>query len=196
MWATATLCNVCYSPGYICLGGCALRNALETRFQLKRHNKNKHNHIDTFDDTIDSDWNDPTEQVIPLVVPPTVLCSKALQIFLNKSISDGMLVAIRHFVGGACYSTSMLGRNVMETVPLHDTYIVLLTARLVFRIGTVHQVLLSSLLSVFVYARPQTGPSSLPITRSQMRVPPSLRRCQLPGHVNLGRGMPTYRWLR
>jgi hypothetical protein len=41
-------------------------------------------------------------------------------------------------------------------------------ARLVFRIGTVNQALLSSLLSVFVLARPQTGPSSLPITRAQL----------------------------
>jgi hypothetical protein len=41
-------------------------------------------------------------------------------------------------------------------------------ARLVFRIGTVNQALLSSLLSVFVLARPQTGPLSLPITRAQL----------------------------
>ena len=154
MWATATLCNVCYSPGYICLDGCALRKALETRYQLKRHNYKKHTDQNTPGDTCNRDWIDPEDDFLPLTVPQDVLRSTALQIFLNKSISDGMLAAIRNFVGGACFSTSMLPRNVVDTVPLHDTYIVLLTARLVFRIGTVHQVLLSSLLSIFVYARP------------------------------------------
>ncbi len=169
MWATATLCNVCFARGYICLDGCSLRKALETRLQLKQHNKDKHTPRNAVDNITSPDWMDPEEEFIPLLVPPAVLRSKALQDFLDRSIAEGMLSAIRHFVGGACFSSSLVPRNAIESVPLHDTYIVLLTARLVFRIGTVHQVLLSSLLAVFVHARPQTGPSSLPITRSQMR---------------------------
>ena len=124
MWSSATLCNVCYSPGYICLDGCVLRKALETRYQLKRHNKKKHSDQDTPVDQSNPDWMDPVDDLMPPTVPPAVLCSKALQIFLNNSISDGMLAAIRHFVCGACFSTSMLPRNVVDTVPLHDTYIV------------------------------------------------------------------------
>jgi hypothetical protein len=170
MWATATLCNVCCCRGYICLDGCLLRKALKTRYQLKRHHYYKHSDPSIVGDSSSPDWFDePHDDVFIPVLPPAILCSMSLQRFLNKSIADGMLAAIRHFVGGACFSTSMLTRDVVDSVPLHDTYIVLLTARLVFRIGTVHQVLLSSLLSVFVYARPPTGPSSLPITRKQMR---------------------------
>jgi hypothetical protein len=77
-------------------------------------------------------------------------------------------MAIRHLVCGACFSTSRLPIPVIQTILLQDTYIVLLLARLVFRIGSVHNVLLSTLLSVFVISRPSPGPSALPITRSQL----------------------------
>lgn len=168
-WATASLCNVCSARGYICLDGCSLRKAFETRHQLKFHNYRKHHDHDTSGDMATVDWMDHQDSLSQLVVPPVVLQSNALQSFLDRSIADGTLAAIRHYVCGACFGTSMLARDVINSVPIHDTYIVLLTARLVFRIGTVHQVLLSSLLAVFVYARPQLGPSSLPITRHQMR---------------------------
>ena len=69
-----------------------------------------------------------------LVVPPAILGSASLQLFLEKTIEEGMLVAIRHFVSGACFGLTSLSRKVIDTVPLHDTYIVLLISRLVFRI--------------------------------------------------------------
>jgi hypothetical protein len=72
-------------------------------------------------------------------------------------------------VANACYSTSSLPSIVIESVPLHDNYIVLIVACLVLQIDSVHQALLSCLLGVFVMARPQTSPSALPITGTQLR---------------------------
>jgi hypothetical protein len=102
------------------------------------------------------------------LVPPIILQSNALQCFLMQSSTDGMLAALRRFVATACFGSSTLPLDIIEAVPLPETFIVILMARLVFRIGTINQALLSSLLSVFVLARPQTGPSSLPITRAQI----------------------------
>ena len=98
-----------------------------------------------------------------------VLHGFALQTFLTTSKREGMVMAIRHLVCGACFSTSRLPLAVIQTILLQDTYIVLLMARLVFRIGSVHNALLSTLLSVFVIARPSPGSSALPITCLQLR---------------------------
>ena len=203
MWATSTLCNVCRCRGYMCLNGCKLRKALASRRQLQQHNYRKHQNLFSSDDmAFDDDIMDNEDYLAANTVPPVVLQSPSLQVFLNRSIDDGMLAAIRNYVGGACYATTMLPRHVIESVPIHDTFIVLLTARLVFRIGTVHQVLLSSLLSVFVLARPPKGPSSLPITLCQMRrvITNVSTRTSIassmptPGLVNWVVGMPSYRW--
>jgi hypothetical protein len=99
---------------------------------------------------------------------PIILRSNALQCFLMQSSTDGTLATIRRFVATAYFGLFTLPLDIIEAVPLPEAFIVILMARLVFRIGTVNQALLSSLLSVFVLARPQTGPSSLPITRAQM----------------------------
>jgi hypothetical protein len=121
----------------------------------------------------DCDWSPTCQMIVAddglVPIPLIRLHSVALQSFISETITDGMTAAICHLVCSACFGTSMLPLDVIQSVPLHDTYIVLLTARLVFRIGSVHQVLLSSLLSVIVQARPQLGPSALPVTTAQMR---------------------------
>ena len=169
-WATATICNVCYTNGYICVDGCSLRKAMVTRSHLHRHHFLKHQNdnmmgSDLSCDPPAHDSFDSLGDPVQLVVPPAILGSASLQCFLEKTIEEGMLVAIRHFVGGACFGSTSLSRGVIDTVPLHDTYIVLLISRLVFRIGSVHQLLLCSLLSVFMHARNwvhQRFPSHVP----------------------------------
>jgi hypothetical protein len=105
---------------------------------------------------------------VVLVLPRITFKSTALQTFLTNSITHGMVTTIQQLVSGACFSARHVSMEVLSTVPLHDTYIVLLLARLVFRVGSVNQGLLSALLSVFVIARPQARLSSLPITRAQI----------------------------
>jgi hypothetical protein len=172
-WAHASCCTRCQRIGYVCMESCTLRKAMETRRQLRDHHYTQH-----FEQTSAAVVEYPVETTcdasedmdainIPPEVPLIVLHSTALQTFLNRSINEGMVMAIRHLVCGACFSTSRLPIPVIQTILLQDTYIVLLLARLVFRIGSVHNVLLSTLLSVFVISRPSPGPSALPITRSQ-----------------------------
>jgi hypothetical protein len=172
-WASATRCSVCYCQGYVCGAGCLLRRAFVGRKQLSDHNTRKHastamltTNVSWFGDVTNDDNSEDTDLVCP--VPAVSFSSKGLQIFLDNTIKVGMISAIRHFVCGACFGSRTVPLEIINTVPVHDTYIVLLTARLVFRIGSVHQVLLCSLLSVLVQARPQLGSSSLPITRAQM----------------------------
>ena len=171
-WATASCCNICKRRGYLCIAGCFLRKALDSRVKLKHHNYRMHPTIPglDLDDTFMFDGIGSTNDDVlcPRVVLPIIMESKALQYFLEQSATDGTLVAIRRFVATACFGSFTLPLDIIEGVPLPETFIVILMARLVFRIGTVNQALLSTLLSVFVLARPQTGPSSLPITRAQM----------------------------
>jgi hypothetical protein len=172
-WATASCCTICERKGYLCIAGCRLKKALDNRVKLKHHNYRMHgitpgldlDHSFMFDGS-----GSDTDDVIGrrLVVPPIILQSKALQSFVEQAATVGMLASIRRFVATACFGSFTLPLDIINGVPLPETFIVILTARLVFRIGTVNQALLSSLLSMFVLARPQTGPSSLPITRSQM----------------------------
>ena len=151
---------------------CTLKKAIETRKQLSQHNNRKHLNdgpVVTSQTIASFDYEDDMDDAITLLDVPTItLHSHALQLFLTKSIDKGMIMAIRNLVCGACFGARLLPLEVIHSVQLHDTYVVLLLARLVFRIGSVHQVLLSTLLSVFVISRPQKGPSALPITRSQL----------------------------
>jgi hypothetical protein len=165
-WATVSCCDVCHKRGYMCRDGCAMRKAFTTRRQLTRHNYRKHTFTTPENLICDDGTNVPDCR---LVKPIRLHGSVALQSFLDRAQMAGMISAIRHLVARACFSSDTLTNTVINAVPLHDTYIVLLTARLVFRIGTVHQVLLCSLLSVLVQSRPQRGPSSLAITHNQMR---------------------------
>ena len=172
-WAMATRCSVCQRNGYVCSEGCVIFKAFDSRMHLAKHNHRKHLVQESLTVYPDCDWS-PMCQVIvandgPVPIPLIRLHSVALQSFISETITDGMTAAICHLVCSACFGTSTLPIDVMQSVPLHDTYIVLLTARLVFRIGSVHQLLLSSLLSVMVQARPQQGPSTLPVTTAQMR---------------------------
>jgi hypothetical protein len=146
---------------------------METRRQLRDHHYKQHfeqtSAVVEYPVETTCDASEDMDAInIPPEVPLIVLHSTALQTFLNRSINEGMVMAIRHLVCGACFSTSRLPIPVIQTILLQDTYIVLLLARLVFRIGSVHNVLLSTLLSVFVISRPSPGPSALPITRSQL----------------------------
>jgi hypothetical protein len=175
-WAVASRCSVCKCAGFLCVDGCTLRKDMATRFHLKMHHSNKHRH----EPVIMGEFEDNDAEDLPYEVddgecnpPPThppriVLTSTALQAFLDKSIEEGMVASIHNFVCSACMGNRLLPGDVLGSIPLYDTYLSLLIARLVFRIGTVHQVLLSTLLSVFVAARPLNGYSSLPITRAQM----------------------------
>ena len=165
-WASASICGMCGGRGYVCIAGCALRKVMSSRIQLTRHNF-KHHRLEDMNHACFSEMNDEEGEEAQCIA---VGChtSTSLQYFLNTSMSRGMITGIRQMVCEACFASTSLSMEVIQSVPLHDIYMVLLIARLVFRIGSVHQVLLSSLLSVMVQARPQLGPSSLPITRSQM----------------------------
>ena len=176
-WATATRCSVCDCTGFMCVEGCVLRKDMATRFHLKKHHSNKHRNIPAGagapdeqnpDDSNPFYMDDSVEEVAVTRLPRQVLQSTALQVFLDRSIEEGMVASIHHFVSSACIGLRQPPRDVLATLPLYDTYLSLLIARLVFRIGTVHQVLLSTLLTVFVTARPHDGYSSLPLTRAQM----------------------------
>jgi hypothetical protein len=137
-----------------------------SRIQLTRHNFKHHREEENEYSCFVETNHDEREEAQCIAV--NCQRSTSLQYFLNTSMSRGMLTGIRQMVCEACFASTSLSMDVIQSVPLHDIYMVLLIARLVFRIGSVHQVLLSSLLSVMVQARPQLGPSSLPITRSQM----------------------------
>ena len=176
-WAVASRCSVCDCTGFMCVEGCVLRKDMATRFHLRKHHNNKHRQAPVGMSLIQDNEpnnacpysmiNDSEDELgTPLV--RIVLSSTALQVFLDQSIEEGMISAIHNFVSTACIGSRHLPPDVLSSIPLHDTYLSLLIARLVFRVGTVHQVLLSTLLSVFVTARPQHGHSSLPITRAQM----------------------------
>jgi hypothetical protein len=171
-WATASCCNICKRRGFLCVAGCSLRKALDSRVKLKQHNYTKHQTTQSFDldhtFMFDGSGSVSDEVVQHRLVPPIILQSNALQCFLMQSSTDGTLAAIPCFVAIACFGSFTLPLDIIEAVPLPETFIVILMALLVFRIGTVNQALLSSLLFVFVLARPQSGPSSLPITRAQM----------------------------
>jgi hypothetical protein len=207
-WATASCCNICKRRGFFCVAGCSLRKALDSHGKLKQHNYTKHQTTQSFDldhtFMFDGSGSVSDEVVEHRLVPPIILQSNALQCFLMQSSTDGTLPAIRRFVATACFGSFTLPLDIIQAVPLPKTFIVILMARLVFRIGTVNKALLSWLLSVFVLARPQTGPSSLPITRAQMiRVITNQSNrtsivSQYPPHVrlNLGHGMLTYPWRR
>jgi hypothetical protein len=165
-WASASLCGVCGGRGYVCTLGCVVRKAMYSRAQLSRHNFK--NHLSSVEEPHCFGETSHMEAHQPPCSPVGCKSSASLQHFMCTSTSQGMLTAIRKLVCEACFASTTLSMDVIQSVPLHDTYMVLLIARLVFRIGSVHQVLLSSLLSVMVHARPQSGPSSLPINRSQM----------------------------
>jgi hypothetical protein len=172
-WATASCCNICKRKGYVCVAGCLLRKAIDSRVKLKKHNYTKHQTTPAFDldhtfTMFDGSGSFSDEVGDHGLVPPITLQSNALQSFLQQSSTVGTLAAIHRFIATACFGSFTLPLDIIEGVPLPETFIVILMARLVFRIGTVNQALLSSLLSVFVLARPQTGPSSLPITRAQL----------------------------
>ncbi len=172
-WATLSECDECKRRGYVCIAGCCLRKAIESRVRLKYHNYKKHQTKPDMDQDhtfmVDEEESDVDHCSINLpVIPPIMLLSTALQSFIEETITDGTLLALRRFVSNACFGSLTLPVHVIEAVPLQETFIVILLARLVFRIGTVNQALLSSLMSIFVLARPQTGPSSLPITRGQI----------------------------
>ena len=144
-WAHVSSCTMCPRIGYICLDGCTLRKALETRRQLRNHHYKQHDNARiVVEQPVDSIW-DGTNAIVatPVTLDESmiVLNSTALQTFLTTSIRDGMVMAIRHLVCGACFSTSRLALAVIQTISLQDTYIVLLLTRLVFRIGSVHNVL-------------------------------------------------------
>jgi hypothetical protein len=170
-WAHASCCSVCSRTGFVCGQGCVLKKALHTRSDLSRHNYRRHlveaRTAGELGLCPDVDYS--VEDISAGSIQAVSLHSKALQLFIGNSRLFGMRAAIRMLVTNACYGTSNLSWLVVDSVPLHDTYIVLLVARLVLRIGSVHQALLSSLLGVFVLARPQTAPSALPITGSQIR---------------------------
>ena len=166
-WAHASCCRLCHRAGYLCMDKCTLKKAIETQKQLS-HNNRKHLNdgpVVTSQTIASFEYEDDMNDAISLLDVPTVtLHSHALQLFLTKSIDKGMIMAIRNLVCGACFGARLLPLEVIHSVQLHDTYVVLLLARLVFCIGSVHQVLLRTLLSVFVISRPQKGPSALPIT--------------------------------
>jgi hypothetical protein len=171
-WAHLASCNMCKRRGYLCIEGCVLRKAIDTRAQLKRHHYRKYskwvdNDVDLLFPIADSKL-DNEEPSRFQAIPPIVLKSQILQSFLDHSIVKGMLPTLRRFVSSACLGSITLDSNVIESVPILETFTVIVMARLVFRIGTVNQALLSLLMSVFVCSRPQISPSSLPITRSQI----------------------------
>ena len=171
-WAHSSSCSQCKCIGYLCMDNCTLRKAIKTRGQLSRHNYKQHSSSSSgmnygsdppinFGDNMD---NVSTAEIAPMIVLPTI----ALETFLAKSRNEGMVMAIRTLVCGACFRTRRLPPAVIQSIPLKDTYFVLLLARIVFSIGTVHNALLSTLLSVFVISRPSTRPSALPITKAQL----------------------------
>ena len=168
LWAVRSSCNGCRRLGYLCHTGCFLLKAMDSRRQLSRHNARKHPDVCADELFFETESSDMDAQLPHLVVHPIKLRSKVLQEFLVHSITDGMLLALRRFVSSACFSCATLQLDVVEEVPLLETFIVLIVARLVFRIGSVNQALLSMLLSVMVLSRPKIGPSSLPITRAQI----------------------------
>jgi hypothetical protein len=110
----------------------------------------------------DGSGSDTDNVIGQRLVLPIILQSNTLQSFFEQSATDGTLRHICHFVSATCFGSFTLLLDIIEGVPIPEKFIVILMARLVFQIGTVNQALLSSLLSVFVSARPQTRPSSLP----------------------------------
>ena len=143
---------------------------MDSRCQLKFHNYRKHPVVlcdDTYLNNDDASFDQVETQLIN--VPPIVLQSRLMQEFISHSVADGMLLSLRRFVSSACFASTSLQLDVVEDVPVLETFMVLIISRLVFRIGSVNQELLSLLLSVFVRSRPTVRPSSLPITVAQIK---------------------------
>jgi hypothetical protein len=141
---------------------------MESRQQLSRHHQRKHSVLGETSFICDDDTSSTAVPTQAKVVPPIILQSSVLQVFLEHTVRDGMLLALRRFVSSSCFGCRNLQLDAVEEVPLLETFTVLIIARLVFRIGTVNQALLSLLLSVLVISRPKIGPSSLPITQAQL----------------------------
>jgi hypothetical protein len=143
--------------GYVCVAGCSLQKAIDYRVKLKKHNYTKHRTTQAFDldntfTVFDGSGSFSDELGEHGLVPPITFQNSTLQSSLQQSSTVGMLDAIRRFVATTCFRSFTLPLDTTEGVPLPETIIVILMARLVFRIGTVNQALLSSWLFVFVLA--------------------------------------------
>jgi hypothetical protein len=67
---------------------------------------------------VDKEESDVDHFINLPVIPPIMLLSTALQSFIEETITDGTLLALRCFVSNACFGSLTLPVHVIEAVPL------------------------------------------------------------------------------